>query len=282
MEKNHLISTVVPTLVSSIFYSNGIFDEKGYLDICSYGFHKLMHNGNTQDLENYLLVTDIELSPAAYGRDKLIPLVSIAKPDNFKWLCEKANIDMDAELSIERAGLIANTNIEYTLIADLLSEDGSNVSDAMFGIRNIIDLGLNCNQRFSGGFTILHFLVSGNWASDEVINEKLRLLLDLGANPDLCSDHGISALMLTDNAVVANFLLQQTEFNPEYKIVGKTVSLDIDSFHDETIYNFCLVNGGITAAISRIEKQLLANSVIDTIAKKANKTFTKKVSSMRV
>ena len=102
------------------------------------------------------------------------------------------------------------------------------------------------------------------------------------ANPDLYSDHGISALMLTDNAVVANYLLQQPEFNPEYKIVGKTVSLDIDTFHDETIYNFCLMNGGIAAAISRIEKQLLANSVIDTIAKKANKTFTKKVSSMRV
>jgi hypothetical protein len=42
------------------------------------------------------------------------------------------------------------------------------------------------------------------------------------------------------------------------------------------------MNGGIAAAISRIEKQLLANSVIDTIAKKANKDFTKKVSIMKV
>jgi hypothetical protein len=282
MEKNHFISKVVPTLVSSIFYSNDIFDEEAYLQICAYGLHKVMQNGSIKDLKNYIAKTDIELCPKPYGRAQLVALVSTSKPDNFKWFCKEAEIDMETELSIGSSSSISNTHVELTLIADLLSEGDDNHQNSMLGINKIVELGLNCNQRFSDGFTILHFLVSGNWASDEVINEKLRLLLDLGADPDLYSDDGISALMLTDNAVVANYLLQQPEFNPEYKIVGKTVSLDIDFFHDETVYNFCLLNGGIAAAISRIEKQLLANSVIDNIAKKANKAFTKKVSSMKI
>lgn len=282
MEKNHFNSKVVPTLVSSIFYSNDIFDEEAYLQICAFGFHKVMQNGSVKDLKNYIITTDIELCPKSYGRAQLVALVSTSKPDNFKWFCKEAKIDMETELSIGSSSSISNTHVELTLIADLLNEGDDNHENSMLGIKKMVELGFNCNQRFSGGFTILHFLVSGNWASDEAINERVRLLLDLGANPNLYADHDISALMLTDNAVVANYLLQQPEFNPEYTIVGQTVSLVIDRFYDQTIYNFCLMNGGVAAAISRIEKQLLAKSVIDTIAQKANKAFTKKVGSIRI
>jgi|APLak6261670063_1056076.scaffolds.fasta_scaffold01601_2 hypothetical protein len=271
MKHQDFNSKVLPTLVSSIFYPNDIFDEEAYSYIRSYGFNKLMQKGSINELENYVTITDVDMSPKSYRRDELTELAMIANPTNFKWFCNAADISINHEFSILNPGICAIVHIEATLIADLLSADEDLQDKVFVAIKNLVHLGLDCNQIFSDNFTIFNFLVSGNWSDSHIINSRVRLLLDLGADPNLCSYNGMSALMLIHDAEVANYLLQQPEYKPKYKSVGNTVCLDKKDFSNEGIYNYCLKNGGVDAAISRIEQQLLMKSTTPSKTKKVIK-----------
>lgn len=267
MNNNTILSNALPTLVSGVFFSNGIFDEKAYLEICCYGVHKLLRNGTIQELEVFFEKTDIEPSADSYDRNKIYGLLTTTKPENFAWFCSEVGIDMKTELGIQSPEIIAKTNIRETLISDLIDENGDNHEGAMTGIKNIVKLGLDCNNFYVNGITVLHYLVFGNWAHHEVIIEKLRLLLDLGANPNLKAIDGISLLKLINDPAVANFLLHQSEYKPKYKAVGKSVSIDKKDFYNRSVYQYCLENGGISIAISRIEKKILLNDHSHNILK---------------
>ena len=220
---------------------------------------RLLVNGNPKQLKKFVKNRKFEISEDdAY--DLFICALDKAKFDNLMWFANYANFDLKSFLNNFDNH---HHQVDNSFISGLIlgyKDFEPNFSVMMSNLKNI---GFNLNRQYEKGFNILHFAANIYFEDKKLQQELIRALLDNGADPNVRNKDGESALKYAVSKEIANYLVQQAECNPRYKYSkkNKTVVIDPKEFTYPDIYAYCLEHGGVEVAISRIERELIANTI---------------------
>lgn len=239
---------------------------------------KLMHlliNGNIKKLNKFVKKYKLEMNHNEamyiflYAMDK-------AKFDNLMWFADFSNFDLQKFCQYYQGDHVA---VDDSFISDLIEAYIDFEPNFSVMISNLKKIGFNLNQRYEDDFIILHYVASLHMEDSKLHQDLVRALLDNGADPNIKNDDNESVLQYAANAEIANYLIQQPEYNPVYKYTKKTRTVVIDpaNFSIPSIYEYCLKHGGVDVAISRIESGLLANVVSEVCNSKVNNPAPRRI-----
>lgn len=188
-----------------------------------------------------------------YAMDKV-------KLGNLMWLDNYLGVYFVDYCDLRTASI---TSVEDAFIPNLIGASFIYKPDYALMISNLKNMGINLNQQYMDGFTLLHFLSTFHGSAREAHKDAIRALLDNGADPNIKNAYNETALKYADNEEIANYLIQQDECKPAFKYTktNKSVAISSTEFRNKQIYQFCLQHGGVESAISRIERELIANTI---------------------
>lgn len=220
--------------------------------------HVLMH-GNQKKLKKFAKNYNIRLD-STFARYLYIYAMDKVKFENLIWLGNFLGFHLVNWCKI-RGHL--NWAVENALIPSLIGTSFVYEPDYAVMISNLKKLGANLNHQYKDGFTLLHFVSHFSGPDIKSQQSAIRAILDNGADPNLKNANGQSSLACARNGEIANYLIQQPECKPAFKYTktSKSVAISSTEFKNKQIYKYCLEHGGVEVAISRIERELIANTI---------------------
>ncbi len=225
-------------------------------------YHKLMRllvNGSPDQLKKFAKKHKLKIDI-----DDAFDLFALAmdksKFDNLMWFANFLNLNLEAFLKLYQGSHIDinNSFLSYLILSYADFEPNYYVM-----MNNLKSIGFNLNQKYEHGFTILHYAVRLNVPDINLHQDLVKGLLDNGANPNIQNDYKETVLKYANNEEIANYLIQQPECNPAFRYSknSKSVVIKATEFKNRETYAYCLKHGGMEVAISRIERELIANTI---------------------
>jgi hypothetical protein len=216
----------------------------------------LLAHGNPERLNKFVKTHDLFIGDLL---GKYIYCYVIDKADyaNLMWLANFAGI------SLKSNNQDSDDAVQYSFVSTVIRKQMPYQPNYPLMIRNLKKIGFNLNQQYEKGSTILHYAAWLDVPDNKLHQDLLRALLDNGADPNIKNDYNQAALKYANNEEIANYLIQQPECKPAFKHSknNKSVEIKATEFKNRETYAYCLQHGGVESAISRIERELIANTI---------------------